>query len=166
MSSSENATAIVNASPLICLARAGLINILFGVFPNVSIPRAVLDDVLAGPEDDHARLFLQQSQAYSIIEPTLADELIRDWDLGAGETSVLTCVLESTTAIAIIDDAAARKCARTLNIPYCGSLGVLAKARQAGIALDLSASILALQESGLYLTQTVVDRLKSLSPMS
>lgn len=161
MKSSEYETAIVNASPLICLAKAGLLNILFSVFPKVCIPRAVFDEVRAGPDDDHARLFLQKSEEFSIIDPVSTSEVVRDWDLGAGEASVLTCVLGIEDTIAIIDDAAARKCARTLSIPYCGSLGVLAKAQKAGVITDMNACVLAIRESGLYLSQAVVDHLKS-----
>ncbi len=38
----------------------------------------------------------------------------------------------------------------------------LAKARQTGIINDLNVSILALQESGLFLSHTVVDQLKTI----
>ncbi len=162
MKSSEYETAIVNASPLICLARAGLLNILLRVFPKVCIPRAVFDEVMAGPDDDHARLFIGQSEAFAIVDPVSASELVRDWDLGAGETAVLNCVVENADAIAIIDDAAARKCARTLGVTYCGSLGVLVSAHKAGIITDLNACVLALRESGLYLSQSVVDQLKTI----
>ena len=131
------------------------------MFPKVCIPRAVFDEVMSGPDDDHARLFLDTSEAFSIVDPASTSEIIREWDLGAGETSVLTCVLGIKDALAIIDDAAARKCARTLGIPYCGSLGVLAKAQKSGVIVDLNACVLALRESGLYLSQAVVDCLKS-----
>jgi len=87
---------------------------------------------------------------------------VRDWDLGAGETEVLNCVVENSDAIAVIDDAAARKCARTLEVPYCGSLGVLVKAHKVGIIADLNACILAIQESGLFLSQSVLDQLKAI----
>lgn len=160
MKSSELETAIANASPLICLAKAGLLGILFRMFPRVYIPRAVFDEVMAGPDDDHARLFLEDSESITIVDPASTSEIVREWDLGAGETSVLTCVLEKMNSIAIIDDAAARKCARTLSIPYCGSLGVLARAQKAGLIANLNACVLALRASGLYLSQEVVDRLK------
>ena len=87
---------------------------------------------------------------------------MRDWDLGAGETEGLNCVVENSDAIAVIDDAAARKCARTLEVPYCGSLGVLVKAHKVGIIADLNACILAIQESGLFLSQSVLDQLKAI----
>ena len=160
MRSSEYEIAIVNASPLICLAKSGLLDVLFRVFPKVCIPRSVFDEVMAGPEDDRARMYLDGSEAFAIVDLASTSEIVREWDLGAGETSVLTCVLEKMNSIAIIDDAAARKCARTLSIPYCGSLGVLAKAQKAGAIADLNACVLALRESGLYLSQEVVDRLK------
>ncbi len=162
MSSSEYAEAMVNASPLICLAKAGLLNALLGVFPKVCIPRAVYDEVMDGPDDDCARLFLQKSEGYTIVEPGVMNEVVRDWDLGAGETAVLNSVIDKSGTIAVIDDAAARKCARTLDVPYCGSLGILVKAHKAGVIGDLNASISVIQESGLYLSQTIIDRLRTI----
>ena len=152
MSFSEYEMAIVNASPLICLARAGLLELLFRTFQDVQIPRPVFDEVMAGPEHDPAREFLQNADAFSVIDPRTTSDLVREWDLGAGETSVLTGVLEEAAAIAVIDDAAARKCARTLGMPYCGSLGVLARARAAGVLVDLNACVSSLREAGVYLS--------------
>jgi predicted nucleic acid-binding protein len=43
----------------------------------------------------------------------------------------------------------------------CGSLGVLAKAQKSGMISNLNTCVVALRESGLYLSQDVVDRLKS-----
>ncbi len=162
MRSSEDEIAIVNASPLICLAKAGLLTILFRVFPKVCIPRSVFDEVMAGPEDDLARMYLDEAGEITIVDPASPSEIVREWDLGAGETSVLSCTLETMNSIAIIDDAAARKCARTLNIPYCGSLGVLAKAHKAGIITDLNVCIVAIQESGLFLSQSVIEQLNKM----
>ena len=159
MKSSDCKTAIVNASPLICLAKAGLLEILFRVFPKVCIPRPVFEEVMAGSDEDRARTYLNGSESFGIIDIAATNETIRDWDLGAGETAVLSCVFNTPDSIAIIDDAAARKCARTLSIPYCGSLGVLAKAKKSGMIPDLNACVRALRDSGLYLSQEVIDRL-------
>ena len=84
---------------------------------------------------------------------------IIEWDLGKGETSVLQYALNNKNVIAVIDDAAARKCAKVLGIPYCGTLGALAKSRKLGLVDDFAACVDALKESGLWISQTLINKL-------
>jgi hypothetical protein len=53
-------------------------------------------------------------------------------DLGPGESQVLMLALESPGAVAVIDDALARRMAEALGIKFTGTLGVLLDAKQAG----------------------------------
>jgi predicted nucleic acid-binding protein len=56
------------------------------------------------------------------------------WNLGDGETSVLSYALENPDCRAVVDDAEARRCARTLGIRTLGTGGVLVLAKQRGLA--------------------------------
>lgn len=47
-------TAIVNASPLIILSRAGYLDLLPKLFSHVIVPRAVVREIMAGPANDPA----------------------------------------------------------------------------------------------------------------
>jgi len=59
-------------------------------------------------------------------------ELIQSWDLGAGESSVLTWAYANPGTEVIIDDLAARRCAAVLGIPVQGTLGLVLTAKQRG----------------------------------
>jgi len=52
------------------------------------------------------------------------------WDLGVGETAVLSWALKQAEFEAILDDRAARKCALVQGIHFRGTLGVILAARR------------------------------------
>ena len=80
--------------------------------------------------DDRARQIIGQWPAIDV--PTIPTELIA-WDLGAGETAVLAHAHANSDWTAIIDDGAARKCARSFKISVKGTLGIIISARQQGL---------------------------------
>jgi predicted nucleic acid-binding protein len=68
-----------------------------------------------------------------IVEtPTPPKELVV-WDLGEGETAVLSLAMADQKWTAILDDAAARRCARSFNVPIKGTLAVVIQAKQRGL---------------------------------
>ena len=65
--------AVLDASPVIILARAGSIDVLPRLLAPVLIPLAVADEILAGPADDPARRLLGQAPDWlSIVPPERA----------------------------------------------------------------------------------------------
>ena len=108
---------VLNASPVICLAKVGQIDLLLQLAEEIILPEAVANEILAGPEGDAARQILSVQQLPVISRVKLRDEIMA-WDLGAGETAVLSYALDHPGCVAIIDDLAARKCARSYAISH------------------------------------------------
>jgi len=73
------------------------------------------------------------------------------WDLGKGETAVISYVIMYPNFHVIIDDYAARRCAKTLNIKSLGTLGILLLAKRRGVIPSVSASIKKLRQIGMIL---------------
>ncbi len=71
---------VVNASPLIVLAKVGYQHLLTALADEVVVPQAVVDEINAGPIDDPARRFLASSPFPTII--TVSEPLVLAWDLG------------------------------------------------------------------------------------
>lgn len=103
---------VVNASPLILLAKIGRIDLLSNLTESFVIPAGVVREINDGPVDDPARQWLAGAGSPSIVQDPqpLAQSLVA-WDLGAGETAVLTWAIQHPGFEAILDDRAARKCA-------------------------------------------------------
>jgi len=78
------------------------------------------------------------------------------WDLGQGETAVLSLALSEPGWTAILDDRAARKCANSLAIPVKGTLAVVILAKQRGLIPSAAEVLRALQAAGLRLDTQVI----------
>jgi predicted nucleic acid-binding protein len=61
--------------------------------------------------------------------------------------------------VVIIDDAAGRRVARTLNIPFIGTVGLLLLAKQEGMLDSMTLAIQSLKDSGLWLSDDLVKYL-------
>jgi len=81
---------------------------------------------------------------------------IHAWDLGKGETAVLSHSFINPDCVAIIDDSAARKCARTFQIPHKGTLGVVILAKKQGLISSAADVMHSLQVAGIRLDDKVI----------
>lgn len=104
-------------------------------------------------------LLLEKLEWAIHLPPMEIDPVIQAWDLGAGETSVLTYARLHPQYPAAIDDAAARRCARSLNIRTLGTGGILVLAKRRGLITSLADALDTLKESGLWLGDQLVDLL-------
>jgi len=120
---------VINASPVIALARVGQVDLLTRLPQQCIIPQAVVEELFRAPEDDLARQVIGGGMFKIVKTPSPPPELLA-WGLGKGETAVLSYALGHPSWIAILDDAAARRCARTFSIPLAGTLAIVVLAKQ------------------------------------
>lgn len=148
----------VNASPLIFLAHANLLELLRLLGDEVLVPRAVAEEIRRrGPRDPTARA-LESASWLRVVEVPDIPPRIERWDLGAGESAVLAWCVEHPGTEAIIDDLAGRRCADALGVPVRGTLGLILIAKQRG-RIDAARPILeSMRRAGMYLSQAVLDR--------
>lgn len=141
---------VLNASPLISLAAAEYEHLIRQLANEVVVPLAVASEILAGPADDRARAQIAGGEWTVSDTPPAPDDLLA-WDLGAGETAVMAYALANPGWTAILDDGAARRCARVFSIPVKGTLGIIFLAKKSGV-IDSAANVLqALRRQGLRL---------------
>ena len=117
---------VCNASPLILLNRIGHLILLTELCETLVIPKAVIDEI-AVP-----------------IDPAIAG-----WDVGKGESEVLSYAVAHSGSEAILDDLAARKCARSLGIPLRGTVGIILLAKKKNQISKASPLIQSLIDAGL-----------------
>lgn len=82
----------VNASPLIVLFRSGQADILPALCPHVAEPDAVWREVTASWDKDAAASGLVKADWVKRLPPAPVDPVVQAWDLGAGESAVLSYV--------------------------------------------------------------------------
>ena len=104
----------VNASPIITLTKIGQVDLLIQLCDELVIPNGVADEIQNGGYNDPAVTWIRnEGQQYINPVDTIAPE-VASWDLGMGESCVMSWVLTHPDFEAIIDDRAARKAAIVL----------------------------------------------------
>ncbi|HVS13713.1 MAG TPA: DUF3368 domain-containing protein [Thermoanaerobaculia bacterium] len=154
---------VVDASPLIILARIGRQD-LFDLADEVLIPPAVVAEIVAGPPDDPARRLVEGGFGRRIGTPAVSERVLA-WGLGRGETEVISAALEERRATVVLDDAAGRRCAKALRLPLIGTLGLVGRAAREGRIDAVSAIFDSLREAGFRaderLLADLLDRLRA-----
>lgn len=149
---------IIDASPLILLGKSGQL----GWLPRMGriiVPESVASEVAAGSPADPARQWLAAAEgAASIVaDAALTDDLM-GWDLGAGETAVIAMTLANPGHEAVLDDAAARRCAVVFGIRMRGSLSFVALAKKRGLVLACRPVFEQMLVAGLYVSPALVEQ--------
>jgi predicted nucleic acid-binding protein len=151
-------TRIVNASPLVFLVRENLLEILREGAIEIVVPEPVIPEIHAhGPEDPTVR-GIENVEWLRIVPVAELAPVIAVWDLGPGESAVLSHALATADSSAVIDDWQARRCARSLGIPSIGTLGLVLLAKQIGQIPAARPIIERLRTSGMYLSDKVVEQ--------
>ncbi|WP_295384479.1 DUF3368 domain-containing protein [uncultured Thiodictyon sp.] len=148
---------IVNASPLIFLTRIGGLVWLCDLCTRpVDVPRGVIGEVAAGQDGQSIIDVIAAEGRVRQVEDMAVPAVIAAWDLGLGETQVLANCLGQSGAVAVLDDAAARQCARSLGIPIVGTLGIVLAAKRMGWIAAARPLVERLLSDGLYLSPSLV----------
>lgn len=88
---------VVNASPLILLARIDRLDLIERLAPGIAVPDAVITEIRAGQhKDSTAAKALEWAQQYRVQDfPLIAS--VEHWDLGPGESHVIAQRLAQTS---------------------------------------------------------------------
>ena len=130
---------VVNASPLILLSKINLADLLTRLFTEVVIPGAVWQEIARGGDNDPAAQTLLSLRVERVTIEAVAPEILV-WNLGDGESDVLTFALANRGYRAVVDDKAARSCARSVGISILGTGGLLVMAKQRGFIQSVEAN--------------------------
>ena len=147
---------ICDTSPLQYLYQLGRLEVFHALAERIVVPPAVVDEIAAGK-----RLGLN-----------LPDLAVLDWvttrvpignaaidsltGLGAGESQVLMLGLESPGAVAVLDDALARRFAQRIGVKFTGTLGILLDAKRVGLVTAVAPLIEQLQHAGFRLAPQTI----------
>ena len=148
---------VVNASPVILLAKIQQADLLLQIPDAVVIPQSVADEIRAAGPNDSGRHWLE-SPPIGVVQADrhLASE-VASWDLGAGESAVVSWALDAGGCEVVIDDLAGRRCAEVMRIPVTGSLGVILIAKRRGLVEQAKPLIESLRRVGAHLSDSLVQ---------
>ena len=140
------ANIVLNASPLILLCNSDLSFVLPELFTEIVVPEAVWQEIVRGSHQDRAAQLLPELDWLKRESTNLVPDVVH-WDLGAGETEVISFALNHSGYTPVLDD-----------MLGTGSILILAKER--GLIESVEQSLRALQNVGLWITEPVIQMLK------
>lgn len=144
---------VVDASPLIFLAKLERLPLLRDAAGEVLVPQVVLSEIRAQEDPATSRI---ESACRSWLQP-VASQAPTDADL-VGELALIGLALEMDASRVVLDDLAARRQARECGLPVIGTLGILLAARHRGEISSLRTEIDRLVAHGFRVSSELVDR--------
>jgi len=150
---------VLDASPIILLGKADLLKTVSPLAKIWIIPEGVIREVEAKrPIESYLSEISYGSEVVkenvSKINPSIAA-----WDLGRGESEVLTLALEKSGTGVVLDDLQARKCATLFDISLIGSLGLILLAKRKGLLNLARPEIERLKAVGLHIDSVMLARI-------
>ncbi|MFH1489606.1 MAG: DUF3368 domain-containing protein [Pseudomonadota bacterium] len=148
---------VVNASPLILLHKADLEFLLPALFSSIIIPSGVMDEI-AIHEEDEAVQRIRSQLAFTICRVTL-EPMVQAWDLGKGETDVISFAYHNPDHVSVLDDSAAKACCRSLGLRTTGTGAILILAKRDGLLNSVRESLVTLRNRGMWISDPVINLL-------
>lgn len=123
---------VVNTSPLIVLTKINQVHLLFELCDEVIIPSGVVREICVAPDDDPTKIWILNAGSSYVRDVGQIEPIIAAWDLGLGESHVLSWIYLNPGYEAILDDRAAKIAAIALGMLTRGTLGVILLAKKEG----------------------------------
>ena len=146
---------VVNTSPIISLAKIGHADLLLKLSSDLIIPEGVYQEIVAHKNNDSAVEWIR-NQDSSLIRKVGIPLIISEWNLGKGESQVISFAYQNMQFAAILDDRAARKCAELFNIKVYGVISIIVKAKINGIIPEAKPLLLKLQLNGFRISEDII----------
>ena len=144
---------IADTTPLIVLAKTGLLELLQRRFQDITVPEAVYREIMIG-----------QDKAAEIIEKNLSWIHIKEIEnknsmsrfspaLHAGEVEAIILAEELNAGLILLDDEAARKAAVARGFQITGTLGLILFFKQKGWISSVNQVLDSLELAGFYVSK-------------
>jgi predicted nucleic acid-binding protein len=125
-------------------------------YTGVSVPRRVVAEIAAGHDGAEIVQVLGADARFSTLDDTVIPSTVAAWNLGPGESQVSSHRVGQSSVVAVLDDRAARQCARSLGISVVERLGVMSAAKRKGWIPSACPIVGRLVDDGLYLSGSLV----------
>lgn len=138
---------VVNASPIISLAKIGYADLLMDLSSELVIPQGVVEEIEAHRHQDLAVEWVGR-QNLTCIRQVDVPSIIAEWSLGKGESQVIAYAYQHREFVASMDDKPAKKCAEMFGIKVNGTLAIIIKAKNEGLISSVSPLLSELRTNG------------------
>ena len=154
---------VSNSSPIIHLTKIGMLDLLHDLFGQLLVPEMVYFECTNSIHHRNEIGLIKNAEwinEVSITNWKLFNVLHADVD--AGEAEALTLAVEANAGLILLDDQEARSKAKMLGLQVTGTLGVLLKAKKAGLIGSATGYLQQLQNTGFWLSPALLAKLTEL----
>lgn len=156
--------AVLNSSVIIALSNLGYLNKLQVIFKKILVAKAVYEEICIAGQGLMGEHELQEAVKANIIEVKevknrlLVNALLDPLDLGEAET--ITLASEEKADQIVLDDKAARRRAKAMNLNVVGTLRILRMMYDAKVIekREIIEDLKRLPETGFRISETVVNK--------
>lgn len=150
---------VTNTSPLIFLAKIGLLDLLTRLYEKLVIPAGVVEEISQWESADTRiiRNWIGMSEV-KVLSPDRGYLKEIPQNLGQGERQCIAIAEQMSADLVILDDAEGRALARSLRISITGTIGCIVEAYEAGYVGSIRHELDRLREEGMWLSEDLYDR--------
>ncbi len=158
MNSQMHRVVVSDSSCLILLSKIGRLDILKDLYQEIFIPEAVYEEVTA--KKDTAESLLKTADWIRVCK-VIDRERLNDMpsQLHLGEREAILLYTDLNADLIIIDDNNARKEAARRGLRITGIIGILARAKEAGIIVAVRPLAEELEKENFYISQDILNAL-------
>jgi predicted nucleic acid-binding protein len=143
---------VINASPVILLAKAELIQYVPQLVQMLIVPQPVAAEIIGYRGKDAAAIWLEKS-GREFIKPAITElKQLSSSGIGSGERAVISFAAANVGFVAVLDDLEARAIARNLGIKTLGTVGVVLRLKKAGLIPEVRSSLQQIRKIGGYMS--------------
>ena len=143
---------VINASPVILLAKVGLIQHVPRLVETLVIPQPVVTEILSFRDKDAAAIWLEESGKQFIQPPVAELKQLSSAGIGSGEHAVISFAAAHLGFVAVLDDLEARLIAHRLEIKTLGTVGVVLRLKKAGLVSEAKSHLQQIRKVGGYMS--------------
>lgn len=147
-------TIVGDSSPLIALSIIQQLELLPKLYQRVVIPHKVWEEITINGAGLPGASAISRLDWLIIEKP--AQELLSPLSilLDSSEAEAIALAMSLPESTVLLDDAQARRVAERFGVNRIGTLGILRRAKKAGLINAIKPYILLLQKSGIYIRRT------------
>lgn len=152
---------VADSGPLIALARIGRLDLLTKVVEQVLVPHTVAAESTREPDKPGAhaiRAALHSGLLQETADPDTASLAAALAQADPGELAAIV-LAAALPAPALIDDAIARRIARTQGVQVIGTAGILLRAKQTGAVEHIAPLLAQMRANGYYLSEALIEEM-------
>jgi predicted nucleic acid-binding protein len=149
---------VINASPVILLAKAEVIQFIPKLCDELVVPAGVVAEIQHARISDAGKQWLDADGREFIRPSPLIEPALVTWRGGAGEAEVISWAMQNPGFTAVLDDRRARALAQRNGVGVLGSLRVIVIAKLRGFIPEARPALEKLRGVGAYVSDELIDR--------